>query len=316
MSFRDPQYLLAALAVPLFAVLLVLARRRRRRYAARFPAAAVLARASACGSVWRRWLPPALLALAACAMAVAMARPQTVVAVPIEKASVTLLTDTSGSMAATDVDPSRLDAVKGAVRSFLSNAPRELMIGFQSYSAGTGVSIAPTTSRNELRAVVDGLEADGGTATGDALTTALDQLQARRGRDGRTAPAAIVLLSDGKTTQGSDPLEAAARARRLGIPIYTVALGTPDGFLLDERFGESIPVPPDPETLRAIAERSRGEAFEVDQADDLKRVYEKLGSRIGTRKQKREVSSAFAAGALVLLAGGLAGGLRWRPRVS
>ena len=137
MSVREPIYLLAALAVPLFALIFALARRRRRRYAVRFPAAGVLATAQGSASSWRRWLAPGLLALAACTMAVAMARPQTVVAVPIERASVALVTDTSGSMAATDVDPTRLDAVRGAVRSFLDKAPDRLLVGFQSYSSGS-----------------------------------------------------------------------------------------------------------------------------------------------------------------------------------
>ena len=316
MSFREPVYLLAALAVPLFALLFTIARRRRRRYAVRFPAAGTLATAQGGLATWRRWLAPGLLALAACATAVAMARPQTVEAVPIERASVALVTDTSGSMAATDVDPTRLDAVRGAVRKFLDKAPDKLLIGFQSYSSGTGASIPPTTDRGEVRSTLYGLQAEGGTATGDALMTALDQLEARKGKDGRSAPAAIVLLSDGKTTEGSDPLIAATRARKLGIPIYTVALGTAGGVVFSDRFGEPIPVPPDPETLREIATRSKGEAFEVDDASALGRVYQALGSKIGTRKQDREVTSAFAGGALVLLFGGLSAGLRWRPRLT
>jgi Ca-activated chloride channel family protein len=315
MSVQQPLYLLAALVVPLLAAAFVAARRRRRRYAVRFPAAVVLAGVRARVAAWRRWVPPALLALAAVSAAISLARPEAVVAVPIERASVMLVTDTSGSMAATDVSPTRLDAVRGAVRSFLGDVPDRLLVGFQSYATGTGVSIAPSTRRDELRAALDALRAQGGTATGDTLAAALDRLEARRGTNGRRAPAAIVLLSDGATTAGSDPLEAAARARRLGIPIYTVALGTADGVVTDERSGQTIPVPPDPATLRAIAERSGGEAFEVDDAGALDEVYKRLGSRIGTRKETRQVSSAFAGGALVLLLGGLFGGVRWRARL-
>ena len=315
MSFKEPLYLLAMLVVPLLAGAFVVVRRRRRRYAVRFPAAVVLAGVRSPLPAWRRWVGPALLALAGLAAALAVARPEAVVAVPIERASVMLVTDTSGSMAATDVAPTRLDAVRGAVRSFLDDVPDELLVGFQSYASGTRASIAPSTRRDDVRAALGALAAQGGTATGDTLATALDQLEARRGRDGRRAPAAIVLLSDGATTEGSDPLEAAARARTLGIPIYTVALGTADGVVTDERSGRTIPVPPDPATLREIATRSGGEAFEVDDADALDEVYERLGSRIGTRKERREVSSAFAGGALVLLLGGLLGGVRWRARL-
>jgi Ca-activated chloride channel family protein len=314
-SVQQPLYLLAALVVPLLAAAFVLARRRRRRYAVRFPAAVVLAGLRSPAPAWRRWVAPALLACAAVAAAVSLARPEAVVAVPIERASVMLVTDTSGSMAATDVAPTRLDAVRGAVRSFLGDVPDELLVGFQSYASGTRASIAPSTDRGEIRAALDALQAQGGTATGDTLSTALDALEARRGKDGRRAPAAIVLLSDGSTTEGADPLEAAARARRLGIPIHTVALGTAGGVVTDERSGRTIPVPPDPATLRAIAERSGGEAFAVGDAGALDKVYEQLGSRIGTRKERRQISSAFAGGALVLLLGGLFGGVRRRARL-
>ena len=316
MSFQAPIYLLAALVVPLLALALVAARRRRRRYAVRFPAAVVLAGVRSPLAAWRRWLAPILLALAAIASALAVARPEAVVAVPIERASVMLVTDTSGSMAATDVAPTRLDAVRGAVRSFLDDVPDELLVGFQSYATGTRASLAPSADREPVRSALDALVAQGGTATGDTLATALDQLAARRGRDGRRAPAAIVLLSDGATTEGADPLEAAARARTLGIPIYTVALGTAGGVVTDERSGQTIPVAPDPATLREIAEQSGGQAFEVGDADGLDKVYEQLGSRIGTRKERRQVSSAFAGGALVLLLGGLLGGVRWRGRLA
>ena len=315
MSFQEPLYLLALLVVPLLAAAFALVRRRRRRYAVRFPAAVVLAGVRSPLPAWRRWIGPGLLALAAIAAALAVARPETVVAVPIERASVMLVTDTSGSMAATDVAPTRLDAVRGAVRGFLGDAPESLLVGFQSYATGTQASVAPSTSRGEIRATLDALQAQGGTATGDALAAALDQLEARRGKDGRRAPAAIVLLSDGATTAGADPLDSAARARRLGIPIHTVALGTAGGVVTDERTGQSISVPPDPATLHAIASRSGGEAFEVDDGDALDGVYDELGSRIGTRRERREVSSAFAGGALVLLLGGVFGGVRWRARL-
>jgi Ca-activated chloride channel family protein len=314
-SFQSPIYLLALLVVPLLAGAFVVVRRRRRRYAVRFPAAVVLAGVRAPVPAWRRWVGPVLLGLAALAAALAVARPQAVVAVPIERASVMLVTDTSGSMAATDVSPTRLDAVRGAVRGFLDDVPERLLVGFESYASGTRASIAPSTQRGEIRAALDALQAGGGTATGDTLMGALDQLEARRGKNARRAPAAIVLLSDGATTEGSDPLVAAARARDLGIPVYTVALGTADGVVTDERSGQSIAVPPDPATMREIAARSGGEAFEVSDGDVLQQVYKRLGSRIGTRKERREVSSAFAGGALLLLAGGLFGGVRWRARL-
>jgi Ca-activated chloride channel family protein len=166
-----------------------------------------------------------------------------------------------------------------------------------------------------VRRALDALQAEGGTATGDALTAALDRLQARRAKDGTVAPAAIVLLSDGKTTEGSDPLQAAARAARLKVPVYTVALGTDEGVVRGPR-GEPLAVPPDPETLRAIARASGGEAFAAEDAGALGEVYERLGSRIGTTTEEREVSAAFAAAGLLLLLGGLGTGLRGRSRLT
>lgn len=315
MSLASPLWLLAALAVPAMAAWAALQRRRRRRYAVRFPAAATLAAAVAQVPSWRRRIPPILLAAAALALVLAMARPHATVAVPVEKASVVLVTDQSGSMAAEDVDPTRLAAAQQAADRFLSRVPDELLVGFVSYSTQVDGVLEPTAEHATLEAALGSLHAEGGTATGDALTVALDRLEARRGDDGSLAPAAIVLLSDGKTTEGSDPLEAARRAGRLGIPVYTVALGTPDGIVSGGPFREPIPVPPDPQTLREIADESGGQAFEVEDAAELDRVYERLGSRIGTTEEQREISAAFAGAGLLLLLGGLGTGLRWRGRL-
>jgi Ca-activated chloride channel homolog len=315
MSFAAPSFLAAALVVPLVAALWAWQRRRRRRFAVRFPGATVMAGVLGTAPAWRRRVPPALLACAAVLLAVALARPQASVAVAIERASVMLVTDESGSMAAGDVQPSRLEAAQQAGRSFMDRVPDKLLVGFVGYSNSVQAQLEPTADHDAVESAIDGLQADGGTATGDALTAALDRLEARRGKDGRTAPAAIVLLSDGKTTDGSDPSIAAARAAKLKIPIYTVALGTPDG-VIPGPLGQPIAVPPDPETLRQIAERSGGRAFATGDAGELDQVYEQLGSRIGTRTEKREVSVGFAAGGLLLLLGGLGTGVRWRGRIA
>ena len=311
MSFADPLNLLALLVLPLVAALAVLARRRRRRFAVRHPGVTVIAGVTGAAPAWKRRVAPVLLAAAAVALAVAFARPQASVAVPVERASVMLVTDKSGSMLAGDVAPTRLQAAQAAARSFLDSVPDTLQVGFESYSSTVEGLLEPTTDHSTVEGAIDALTPEGGTATGDALTAALDRLEARRGTGGATAPAAIVLLSDGKTTEGSDPLEAADRAKKLGIPVSTVALGTSAGTITGPN-GESFAVPPDPETLRAIAERSGGKAFEVDDADQLESIYEELGSRIGTRMEEKDVGSMFAAGGLVLLLGGLGAGLRRR----
>ena len=314
MTLGAPIHLLALLAIPLVAGAYAIARTRRRRYAVRFPAASVFAAAAGRQPRLRRILPPALLAAAAATLAVAVAKPQTTVAVPVEKASVVLVTDESGSMSATDVDPSRLDAARSAASSFLDRVPDSLLVGFVGFSSQANAVVEPTLEREPVESALQRLEADGGTATGDALNSALDRLEARRGKDGKRAPAAVILLSDGKTTEGSDPLQAAERAKQLGIPVSTVALGTSDGTVLGPN-GEPVPVPPDPSTLQEISRITGGTFTETADAGELDDVYKQLGSKVGTKRVKQEVSSSFAAAGLLLLLGGLGTGLRWRGRL-
>ena len=316
MTLTTPIALLALVAIPLLLSFAYLERRRRRTYAARFPGARVLAGVVRAAPAWQRHLPAAFIVAAIAALAVAMARPERTVAVPVEKASVVLVMDGSGSMSAVDVSPSRLEAAQRAAGSFMDRVPETLLVGYVGYSSAPEIVEEPTLEHDRIRLAIASLIADGATATGDALTSALDRLEARKGKDGQTAPAAIILLSDGKTTEGSDPLVAARRAARLKIPVYTDALGTEDGTVSGGPFSPPIPVPPDPETLREISRISGGAAFEVADAEQLDRIYERLGSRIGTKRERREITSGFAGAGLVLLLAGLATGLRRRSRLA
>jgi Ca-activated chloride channel family protein len=315
MSFAEPTHLLALAALPLLLVVSIAARARRRRFAVRHPGAGAMLAAAPRSARWRRVVPAALLGASTVALAAGFAKPQRTVHVPVEKASVVLVTDESGSMQADDVSPTRLQAAQGAARSFLSDAPKSLLIGFAGFSSSVETNVAPTTDRGAVTSAIDGLTADGGTATGDALTAALDQLAARKGSDGRTAPAAIVLLSDGARTAGSDPLTAAARAKQLGIPIYTVALGTQSGTLSLPN-GQMLSVPPDPATLAQIASTSGGRTYAVADADTLSGIYRTLGSKLGTKAEQREVTIAFVGGGLLLLLGGLGTGVSTRGRLA
>jgi Ca-activated chloride channel family protein len=312
-SFSSPGWFAALALVPLGFLLYALARRRRRRWAVRFPAVATVAAVAPRPSAWRRRIPALLLALAVVALVGALARPQSTVAVPVERATVIMIMDGSRSMQAVDVEPSRISAAKAAGRSFLDRVPDRLRIGFVGYSQAPTIVQRPTTEHAAVRTALDNLVADGGTATGEAIDAALNTLT-ERGQRGR-APAAIVLLSDGKSTDGRDPVEIARRARRMRVPIFTVALGTEDGIVPGGPYGQPLPVPPDPETMRRIAEVSGGRAYEIDEGDALERVYESLGSRIGTRDVKREVSASFALGGLLLLAGAAGLAVRWRSRL-
>lgn len=311
MSFQAPLFLLGLAAIPLALAALALARRRPDRYVIRFPAAATVASVLPSGGRVRRILPTALLCLALAGLAVALARPEATIAVPNERASVMLVTDTSGSMNATDVEPSRMDAARDAGERFLEAVPDRLRVGLLGYADGSHTVLRPTAEHEQVRAALDALRAEGGTATGEALAGALDAF-GPRGKD--RPPAAIVLISDGATTSGRDPVEVAREARAAGIPVSTVALGTPGGTL-ELPDGRTQAVPPDPESLREIAEVSGGRAFTAEDAGSLEEVYEDLGSRIGTREETREITAGFAGASILLLVGALGTALRWRGRL-
>jgi Ca-activated chloride channel family protein len=311
MSFQAPLFLLALLAIPLALGALALARRRPERYVVRFPATQTVADVLAGASRIRRIVPTALLCLALAGLAMALARPEATIAVPNERASVMLVTDTSGSMNATDVEPSRIEAATAAGDRFLDEVPDELQVGLVGYAEGTHTILRPTAEHEQVRATLDRLRADGGTATGDGLAGALDGLE-RRGED--RPPAAIVLISDGATTSGRDPVDVAREARTAGIPIFTVAFGTADGTLQLPN-GRTQAVPPDPESLQQIADASGGRAFTAADAGSLEEVYEDLGSQIGTREETREITAGFAGASILLLAGALGTALKWRGRL-
>jgi Ca-activated chloride channel homolog len=311
MSFQAPLFLFGLGVIPLALAALALARRRPARYPVRFPALPTLAAVVPRSGRWRRAVPTGLLCLALAGLALALARPEATIAVPVERASVVLVTDTSGSMNATDVEPSRLDAAKSAGLRFLDRVPDELQVGLVAYSDVPHTTLRPTQEHDEVRAALEGLDAVGATATGDALTSALRAL-GERGED--APPAAVVLLSDGANTVGSEPVDAAAAARNAGVPVYTVALGTATGRITTPE-GEIIPVPPDPETLREMAQASGGRAFAAEDAGALDEVYERLGSQIGTREERREISAGFAAAGLLALMAAFVTSLRWRGRL-
>jgi Ca-activated chloride channel homolog len=310
-SFAAPLVLLSLVALPVLAAAYTWLRRRPGRYSARFPGVPVLAGAVAVTPLWRRHVPAGVVALALVALALALARPHATVAVPVERASVVLVTDASRSMLATDVEPSRMDAARGAAEAFLDGVPEELRVGAVAFSTTPRSVVAPSHDPEAVRAHLASLEADGGTAAGDGLAEALRVLESK---DKRRPPAAVVLLSDGKTTTGRDPVDVARQARAADVPIYTVALGTAGGTITDSS-GSILPVPPDPETMAEIAAASGGESFDVEDAEQLDAVYERLGSQIATRPEQREITAGFAAGGIALLVAAAALSLRAGSRL-
>ncbi|MDQ3741135.1 MAG: VWA domain-containing protein, partial [Actinomycetota bacterium] len=266
---------------------------------------------------WRRHWPMALYALGLAALILAVAKPQRAVSVPVDRASVLLVTDRSGSMQAEDVEPNRLVAAKRAADEFVDQVPERVRLGLVQFNHGTEVAQLPTTDHQLVRDAISAIAPAGGTATGDALTTALRILRPDV-NDRRPPPAAIVLLSDGKATKGRDPVEAAREAARLKVPVYAVALGTEEGTIRVERPDGSVRterVPPDRETLKRIADASGGRTFAVEEAGRLEEVFERLGSQLTTRREKREVTTAFAGGALLLVLAGGGLSLAWFGRL-
>lgn len=334
MSFEAPALLLTLLLVPLAAAGYWLLQRRPPRYAVRFTNLEVLAGVAGRRRAWRRHVPAALLLAALASLCVAFARPTVNVKAPNERASVVLVVDTSGSMRATDVKPSRLAAAKRAMHSFLERAPSSLRVGIVSFSDEAQVVVPPTVDRERLTQGIGVLGPGFGTALGDGIARAVELARSAAGRardgaagTGARAPlrdakgralASILLLSDGAQTRGLlSPGQGAERAQEAGIPVYTIALGTDGGTILAGPPGQEqvIPVPPDRETLGAIAEYTGAEAFDAESAGALERVYAGLGSRVGRVDRPREVTAAFVAAGALLLAGAAGLALVTAPRL-
>ena len=347
MTFERPWLLLTLLVVPLAVALYLLAERRRMRYAIRFTNVDVLAGVLG-GRIWRQYVPLALFLLAVAALCVGVARPQRTTLVAKDRATVILVVDVSRSMQAKDVKPSRIGAATAAVRVFLEKVPERVQVGLIAFAGDPAVAAPPTTDHALVREALDTLEwypSFGGTAIGDALAEAVRVgQQAVGGGNGNLASVttaaptdrthglvSILFLSDGAQTRGTLlPLDGAERAHAAGIPVYTVALGTPNGTL---RFGfgrqqppppgfpggfgqgRRVPVPPDPETLRAIANRTGGQFFAARDAKSLKAAYSKLGSRLGRKPGKTEVTYGFLAAAAALLLGAGLLSAAWSPRL-
>jgi Ca-activated chloride channel family protein len=318
-SFTWPLALLALLAVPALLVAYALARRRPSRYALTFTNLDLLATVVDRSGAWRRWVPPALFLLALAAAACALARPKVDTQVTREQATIVLAVDQSGSMLADDVKPTRLEAAQSAVNTFLDKLPPKFRVGMVAFSGDVQVVAPVTRDRSLVRNAVGYLTPQRGTAIGDAVARAaklardavgppperrLAALRPAASGD-ETDPVAVLFLTDGFQTAGErTPQDGAALAKRLDVPVYTIALGTDDGVL---NFGvRQIPVPPDRDSLRMIAQVTGGKYFDAVTSDALQAAYDDIGSLLAKEPGKEEVTWAFvlAAGILALLAVG------------
>ena len=325
MSFSSPTALVALLVVPLLVGLYLVMGRRRRRDAARFANPALVPNLVPDSPGWRRHVPWAFVLAALGILVVGFARPHVVRDVTRNEATIVLAIDTSRSMAATDVEPSRFAAARAAAEAFLEEVPDEYAVGIVSFATSADPVLPPTIDREAARTAIRELRLGSGTALGTAVTRAVDMALGRREEEappqqeeGERSPGAVLVLSDGAQTSGDvRPLPAAQRARRLGVPVSAVAVGVGDAVVevpLPGGLEQRVVVPPEPQALRLVARTTGGTFVAAPGAGPLESVYDELGTRLATDRKRVEVTSAFAAGGAVLLLLGGALSSHWFRR--
>ena len=316
LSFASPDRLLILLVIPLLVLAYVFASRRKNRRGMRFTNTSMLDVVIPRQSQWRRHLAVALSLLSLITLTTAFAQPKTQVNVPRERATVVLVIDASLSMQATDVPPTRLDAAKQAAIAFVDQLPEKYNVSVVSMAGATSVLVPPTTQHSTVANAINSIKLQDSTAIGEGIDTAMRAL-AQAPKDpahpDSVAPGAIVLLSDGSNTTGRAPQQAAAEAKQAGVPVYTIAYGTENGYVdLD---GKRQPVPVDHEQMQQIAQLSGGQYFAAATQEQLRQVYANIGSEVGYEKADREVTSRFAGYGLALAVlaalGAISLGAKW-----
>ena len=317
MNFLAPGRLALLLVVLALAGLYVWIQHRRRHAAVRFTNLSVLAEVAPPNPGWRRHVPAAAVALALGALVVAIAEPVQQVRVPKEAATVMMVIDVSASMDATDVSPSRLEAATSAAKTFVGDLPPQVRVGLVSFDRIARVVASPTVDHQAVLDGIDRLILGTGTATGEAIYTALDALAAANDTAGAAATtqggSAMVLLSDGVPTVGRPVLGAAQDAADQGVPISTIAFGTADGTVTVQ--GRLVSVPADPDTMASVAEITSGKFFKAVSAKELRSVYKDIGTRVGYETEQHDASGPILTLAVMALlaASGLA--LIWNGRL-
>ena len=349
MTFLWPQMLPLLLAVPALVAAYFLLLRRKKKAAVRYTSLSLMKQAIGPGQRFRRHIPPLLFLLSLTAIFIAIARPAAVITLPSQQQTILLAIDVSLSMGAKDVDPNRLTAAQAAAKAFVEESSPETRIGIVAFGATASLVQPPTQNREDLVAAIQRFQLQRGTATGSALYVAIATLFPDAGidleslvfkgglsrnagpvtrPDGKpkgekkeTKPVApgsytsgvIILLSDGRRTTGPDPLDAAKIAADHGLRVFTVGFGTKEGAAIGFE-GWSVFVRLDEETLKAIADVTRGEYFHAGTAADLRKVYENLNARLVLEKKDTEITFLFSAAAAVLLFASLVLSLLWFNR--
>ncbi|MGH7847076.1 MAG: VWA domain-containing protein [Candidatus Binatia bacterium] len=330
MTFLWPEMLWLLLIAPALVVAYFFLLRRKKEAALRYASLTMVKEAMGAGQRFRRHIPPLLFLIALIAMIVAIARPAAVVTLPSQHQTIILAMDVSGSMRAMDVQPNRLSAAQAAARAFVAEQPSNVRIGVVSFAATASVVQPPTHNREDIVAAIDRFQLQRGTAIGSGIIVALATIFPDAGIDvssliyGRNAPrgipldqagkaekqafkpvppgsytsAAIILLTDGQRTTGPDSIEAARMAADRGVRVFTVGFGTKSGETIGYE-GWSMRVRLDEETLKAIANMTRGEYLYAGTATDLKKVYESLNARFVLEKKDMEISALFSAAAAI-----------------
>ena len=317
-TWQSPARLLLLLGVLALAVGYLLMQRRRSAYAVRFTNLRLLDRVAPNRPAWRRHVPAGLFLAMLALLVVGFARPAAEVRVPRERATVVVAVDVSTSMLARDVEPDRLGAAKEAATSFVDGLPDEFNVGLVAFAGSAAVVVPPGTDREALHdgigRLAEGMTGVQGTAIGEAISASLGAV---KGLDAKAAkqppPARIIVLSDGANTAGMDPMEATAAAVAAKVPVHAISFGTPGGFV--DRGGRPIQVPVDGETLKAVAEQTGGEFHEAGSTRELRDVYEDIGSSVGYRKERQDISARFIGLGLVFAMGAAAGSMRWFSRL-
>jgi Ca-activated chloride channel homolog len=288
---------------------------QRRRHVVRFTSVELLDVVAPRRPGWRRHVPAVLFLVALASLVLGFAKPVRATRVGDERATVVLAVDTSLSMQADDVEPTRLDVARKAAREFVADLPGELNVGLVTFNGATSIAVAPSRDRAALTQAIDDMVLGEGTAIGEAIFTALDAVAAAPGgEDGRPAPARIVVMSDGETTMGRPNDEAADAAAAAGVPVDTIAFGTPEGTIEDP-IGGAQPVPVAPRPLAEIAETTGGRAFEAGSLGELTSVYADIGRVVGFEDAERDVSGWFVGTGIALLALSGCLSLLWSQRL-
>jgi Ca-activated chloride channel family protein len=323
LAFLAPARLVLLVVPATLAVAYLALAARRRRYALRFTTLELLDDVAPDRPGWRRHVPAAVFLVGVVAAALAVARPAVATERSEPQRIVVLAIDTSLSMQATDVAPSRVEAAQAAAVDFLSTVPDGVAVGVVGFDAQARELISPTTNLDAVRRTIERVRLGEGTAIGEAVFVGLDAIRAAADQldpeavpaPGEPAPGTIVLLSDGETTAGRPNEEAAAEARAQGIAVHTIAFGTDAGTITDPTTGEQVPVPVNRAALAELARATGGRSLQAETADELGQVYADLARSVRVEVERREVTDWFAAAALLLVGLAGAGSLRWFGRL-